>query len=186
MPSIRSWAVPSRSKFSLPGRPHARMRRGGSAKKLAWHLPSTYPHIVTIYSVEEAGAYEFIVVELVEGETLLHIAKRQPIELRRGVELGSAGCGRARGSARDQAHSSRHQAVQYPHHPARAWPRSLTSGSRNDSRRQERPVMPRPRFVSPSQVKSWESGVHVAGAGAGRAFGRAHRHLPSASRFTRA
>ena len=37
-----------------------------------------HPHIVTIYSVEEAGAYEFIVMELVEGETLLHIAKRQP------------------------------------------------------------------------------------------------------------
>jgi len=39
-----------------------------------------HPHIVTIYSVEKADSCEFIVMELVEGQTLLQIAKAQPSE----------------------------------------------------------------------------------------------------------
>jgi non-specific serine/threonine protein kinase len=48
----------------------------------------THPNIVTIYSVEEAEGIHFIVMELVEGETLLALARRAPLAVE---EIAAAG-----------------------------------------------------------------------------------------------
>ncbi len=47
-----------------------------------------HPHIVTIYSVEESEGREFIVMEYVEGETLLERARRQPLDGADLLDLG--------------------------------------------------------------------------------------------------
>jgi predicted ATPase len=46
-----------------------------------------HPHIVTVYSIEEAEGHEFIVMELVEGETLQERAQRGPIPFPDLIEL---------------------------------------------------------------------------------------------------
>ncbi|MGE5176161.1 MAG: protein kinase domain-containing protein [Hyphomicrobiales bacterium] len=46
-----------------------------------------HPHIVTIYAVDEADGFDFIAMELVEGETLRAMAKRGPIDVEALVEI---------------------------------------------------------------------------------------------------
>src|SRR5438477_11994779 len=40
-----------------------------------------HPHIATIYGVEESGVRKFLVMELVDGETLAERIKRGPIQV---------------------------------------------------------------------------------------------------------
>jgi predicted ATPase len=47
-----------------------------------------HPNVVTIYSVDRAEGYEFIVMELVEGETLLARLHRQPLDYPDLLDLG--------------------------------------------------------------------------------------------------
>src|SRR5262245_6594875 len=47
-----------------------------------------HPGIVTVYGIEDAADVPYLVMELVEGETLLDRLKRQPLEL---LELASIG-----------------------------------------------------------------------------------------------
>ena len=47
-----------------------------------------HPHVVTIYSAEEANGIEFIVMEFVEGESLQARIRREPIEGAFLIELG--------------------------------------------------------------------------------------------------
>lgn len=48
-----------------------------------------HPNIVTVYSIEEAEGYAFIVMEYVEGETLKSIIDRGALETSRLIHLGS-------------------------------------------------------------------------------------------------
>src|SRR3990170_4572771 len=48
-----------------------------------------HPNIVTIYSIEEAEGFDFIVMEFVEGETLKSVIEKGPLEASRLLELGS-------------------------------------------------------------------------------------------------
>jgi serine/threonine protein kinase/ABC-type transport system substrate-binding protein len=48
-----------------------------------------HPNIVTIYSIEEAEGFDFIVMEYVEGDTLKGIIDRGPVEISHLTELGS-------------------------------------------------------------------------------------------------
>jgi predicted ATPase len=65
--------------------PEAR-RRFHEEARLASAL--NHPHIVTIYSIEEAEGHDLIVMEFVQGETLLQMASRQPLDPATLVELG--------------------------------------------------------------------------------------------------
>ncbi|HEU4941077.1 MAG TPA: protein kinase, partial [Candidatus Eisenbacteria bacterium] len=47
-----------------------------------------HPHIVTIYAIEEVDGHELIVMEFVDGETLLQMVRRAPIDPSMVVELG--------------------------------------------------------------------------------------------------
>ena len=47
-----------------------------------------HPNIVTIYAVEQALGHEFIVMEYIEGETLLERARRSPLEFSQVIDLG--------------------------------------------------------------------------------------------------
>lgn len=48
-----------------------------------------HSNIVTIYSIEEADGFDFIVMEYVEGETLRSVIGRGPLEVSRLLELSS-------------------------------------------------------------------------------------------------
>lgn len=48
-----------------------------------------HPNIVTIYSIEEAEGFDFIVMEYVEGETLKSIVEREALETSRLIDLGT-------------------------------------------------------------------------------------------------
>lgn len=58
----------------------------------------THPHVVTIYSVDQADGIDFIVMEYVEGETLRARARREPLASEALVEVGIQ-CAEALGAA---------------------------------------------------------------------------------------
>src|SRR5262245_23484313 len=47
-----------------------------------------HPHICTIYDIDEHEGRQFIVMELLEGETLKHLIGSKPLECQRLLELG--------------------------------------------------------------------------------------------------
>src|SRR5262245_16973423 len=49
-----------------------------------------HPHIVTIYSTEEADGVRFLTMELVDGETLTDLVAAGPMPLARFLEIGLA------------------------------------------------------------------------------------------------
>ncbi|HEX7077712.1 MAG TPA: tetratricopeptide repeat protein [Candidatus Eisenbacteria bacterium] len=57
-----------------------------------------HPHIVTIYEVDESDGFDFIAMELVEGETLRAKARRAPIDVPELVEIAIQ-CAEALGAA---------------------------------------------------------------------------------------
>jgi predicted ATPase/tRNA A-37 threonylcarbamoyl transferase component Bud32 len=65
--------------------PEAR-RRFHEEARLASAL--NHPHIVTIHAIEEAEGHELIVMEFVEGETLLQMTRREPLDTATLIELG--------------------------------------------------------------------------------------------------
>jgi len=51
-----------------------------------------HPHIADIYGLEESGDRKFLVMELVEGETLAERIKRRPIPLDESLGIGKQIC----------------------------------------------------------------------------------------------
>jgi Flp pilus assembly protein TadD len=68
----------------VAGDPGRLMRFKSEAQTLA---TLNHPNIVTIHSVEDDGERSFLVMELVEGETLVELLKANPIKLERFFDL---------------------------------------------------------------------------------------------------
>jgi eukaryotic-like serine/threonine-protein kinase len=47
-----------------------------------------HPHVVTLYSIEQAGGFAFLVMEHIDGETLSHRLRRGPMPFAQVLEIG--------------------------------------------------------------------------------------------------
>jgi serine/threonine protein kinase/tetratricopeptide (TPR) repeat protein len=47
-----------------------------------------HPHVVTLYSIEQAGDFAFLVMEYIDGETLSHRLRRGPMPFSQVLEMG--------------------------------------------------------------------------------------------------
>jgi tetratricopeptide (TPR) repeat protein len=76
---------------AIKGLPHALSGDQEAADRFQWeaHAASAlnHPNICTIYDVGEHHGQPFLVMELLEGETLKHLIDRGPLDIERAIEL---------------------------------------------------------------------------------------------------
>jgi len=66
-----------------------------------------HPHIAAIYGLEEVGATRFLILELVEGGTLMERLARGPLSVSEALTIACPSCGCAAGSPRERHHPPR-------------------------------------------------------------------------------
>ena len=145
-----------------------------------------HPHIAALFGMEESAGRHFLVMELVEGETLAEriasptcIRTRPPC--RRRAEDRAPDCGGARSRARVRNHPSRSEAGQHQGHARRG---REGPGLRSREGIGGRPIRPGPLAVADRQLRRHarrhhprDRCVHESGAGARQTSRQAYRHL---------
>src|SRR5213080_3224601 len=141
-----------------------------------------HPHIYTIYEIDQFEGKHFIVMELLEGSTLNYLISGRPLSVARLLDI-AIDIADARRRAQQRNRSSRHKAREHLRDPARrSQSARFWAGQSGAVRRRDRG-----RFCSAygnlarAPHQSWRGAgnrrLHVARAGAWRAFGCAHRSV---------
>ena len=169
---------PSRSfRSTCRSRRDVRQRFEREAKTIS---QLSHPHICALYDVGHEGETEYLVMELLEGETLADRLAKGRASARSGAPLGHRDRRRARQGAPAGHRPSRPEARQ---RHADALGREAARLRPREGARRRRHASPRPPF--PTQANPLTRGGHdprnvpVHGAGAARGEGRrrADRHL---------
>ena len=148
-----------------------------------------HPGIVTIHDFGEEDGQPYIVMELVEGESLRQRLVHGPLSSQGDRGPGRADRRGARGGPREAGSSTATSSPRTSSSPPRGARRSSTSASRGAPRR----AASRPGDTVATRMKETARGprrrdrrLHVAGAGPRRRRGRPVRHLRARHRPLRA
>ena len=157
-----------------------------------------HPHICTIHDIgatEADGVQHYIVMEMLEGQTLKQLHRRQAAAARRrSARSRHPDRRRARRRAREGHRPPRHQAGQHLRHARRATPRCSTSASRSSARAgtagRGRGALPtaataRSRAADQPGQRRRHHRLHVARAGARRGRRRPHGSVLARPRAVR-